>query len=63
MLCILILAIRQQNLEAYILGKEAFKPDYWFIALRLYLYQALQFAFILVSAASLRIVTIRKPKA
>lgn len=55
--------LKLRYLEAYILGKEAFKPDYWFIALRLYLYQALQFAFILVSAASLRIVTIRKPKA
>ncbi len=55
--------LKLRYLESYILGKEAFKPDYWFIALRLYLYQALQFAFILVSAASLRIVSIRKLKA
>lgn len=54
--------LKLQYLGAYILGKESFKPDYWFIALRLYLYQALQFAFILVSAASLRFVVIRKPK-
>lgn len=55
--------LKLQYLEAYILGRDAFRPDYCFIVLRLYLYEALQFAFIVVSASSLKLLSIGKRKA
>ena len=48
--------LKLHYLESYILGKEAFKPDYWFIALRLYLYQGMQTGYLIVSAISLGLI-------